>query len=344
MKTTHKILFSNSENMERLDSNSIDLMITSPPYPMIQMWDDVFSKQNPEIKQALKKENGDLAFELIHGELDKVWKEVYRVLKDGGFACINIGDATRKVNGSFKLYPNHARILSYCTKLGFHVLPTIIWRKQTNKPNKFMGSGMLPAGAYVTLEHEFILILRKGMKRNFKNEEEKVNRHKSAYFWEERNLWFSDIWLDIKGDSQKLVDNNIRKRSGAYPFELAYRLVNMFSVYGDTVLDPFLGTGTTTISAMASGRNSIGFEIDKNFEKTIQDKINLVVEIAKQQIDKRIEEHNAFIEQRENKKGKMKYSNENYGFSVMTKQEKRIKFLKAKLVNKTGENIFEIEY
>jgi len=132
---------------------------------MIEMWDEIFSKQKPSIGKALRRKDGNQAFELMNRELDRVWKEVYRVLKDGGFACINIGNATRKIGEEFRLYSNHSRILEYCLKLGFSSLPEILWRKQTNAPNKFMGSGMLPAGAYVTLEHEHILVLRKGNKR-----------------------------------------------------------------------------------------------------------------------------------------------------------------------------------
>lgn len=183
MITTHKILFENSNCMDKIPDSSVDLMVTSPPYPMIEMWDDIFSKQNPSIGEALKNKNGKKAFELMHKELDRIWKEVYRVLKEGGFACINIGDATRTVNGKFTLYTNHSRILQYCVDYGFNALPEILWRKQTNAPNKFMGSGMLSAGAYVTLEHEFILILRKGNKREFKTTEEKLRRQQSAFFW-----------------------------------------------------------------------------------------------------------------------------------------------------------------
>ena len=158
MKTTHKVIFGNSANMNTIPSGSIDLVITSPPYPMIEMWDEMFSEQSPEVANALQNEYGNLAFELMHQELDKVWNEVFRVLKYGGIACINIGDATRTIGGTFQLYSNHSRILSYCLKTGFVALPEILWRKQTNAPNKFMGSGMLPPSAYVTLEHEFILI------------------------------------------------------------------------------------------------------------------------------------------------------------------------------------------
>ncbi|MEK6848243.1 MAG: DNA methyltransferase [Nanoarchaeota archaeon] len=171
MKTTHKILYQDARNMTNIDSNTVDLIVTSPPYPMIEMWDEIFSKQNPEIKEGLKKKNGETAFELMHKELDKVWNEVYRILKVGGIACINIGDATRSLNGKFQIYPNHTRIMNHCLGIGFHALPSILWIKETNSPNKFMGSGTLPVGAYVTLEHEHILLLRKNDKREGEEEE-----------------------------------------------------------------------------------------------------------------------------------------------------------------------------
>ena len=265
MKTTHQFFFKNSNHLDQIPSDSIDLIVTSPPYPMIEMWDDIFLKQNESIGKAIKRQDGKKAFELMHKSLDAVWDEAFRVLKSGGFACINIGDATRSLKSNFAIYPNHARILQYLVKTGFTALPEIIWRKQTNAPNKFMGSGMLPAGAYVTLEHEYILIVRKGGKREFKSKAEKQNRRQSAIFWEERNTFFSDIWFDIKGSRQGLADKASRSRSAAFPFELASRLINMYSVKADVVLDPFLGTGTTMAAAMASARNSIGYEIDHSF-------------------------------------------------------------------------------
>jgi len=143
--------------MKEVDSESVNLIVTSPPYPMIEMWDDQFSSSNPEIKEALQNGDGSKAYDLMHEELSKVWAEVNRVLVGGGIACINIGDATRKVNGAFQLYANHSKITGYFEKMGFQVLPLILWRKETNKPNKYMGSGMLPPSAYVTLEHEYIL-------------------------------------------------------------------------------------------------------------------------------------------------------------------------------------------
>jgi modification methylase len=290
------------------------------------MWDDIFSEQNKEIKDALDKENGNTAFELMHQELDKVWLEVFRVLKKGGFACINIGDATRKIGSEFKLYGSHARILQKCLSLGFSELPEILWRKQTNAPNKFMGAGMLPAGAYVTLEHEFILVLRKGGKREFTTARDKLRRMQSAFFWEERNLWFSDVWEGLKGTKQNNIDKSIRARSGAYPFELPYRIINMLSLREDTVLDPFLGTGTTIAAAMATGRNSLGIEIDPNFKSLLQERFRDIVEFSNALLESRIENHLRFVRERVAAKGPLAYSNKTYCFPVMTSQEVELVF------------------
>ncbi|MCK4730743.1 MAG: site-specific DNA-methyltransferase [Candidatus Aenigmarchaeota archaeon] len=344
MKTRHKIIIGDSRNMSDIQDKSVNLMITSPPYPMIKMWDEMFSEQSPELKKVLADENGEHAFELMHKELDKVWKEVYRVLKTGGIACINIGDATRSMNGKFQIYANHARILNYCLSLGFHALPEILWIKETNKPDKFMGSGMLPVGAYVTLEHEHILILRKENKREFSTTEEKFNRQRSAFFWEERNVWFSDRWSDINGVFQATGNKKVRERSGAYPIELTCRLINMFSVQGDTVLDPYLGTGTTTLGAMASGRNSIGVEIDKNFKEIIDDRIKTILEQSNNYNKRRIEKHLEFVEKRKGENREIKYINNNYNFPVMTRQELNLKIPVLKVLNSIENNIFEVEY
>jgi DNA modification methylase len=329
--------------MNAVADASVDLVVTSPPYPMIEMWDDGFSRQNPAVADAFQCKDGRRAFELMHMELDRVWREVYRVVKDGGFACINIGDATRTVDGQFMLYPNHARILQSCMALGFNPLPEILWRKQTNAPNKFMGSGMLPAGAYLTLEHEFILILRKGDKRVFRSKEEKHERLKSALFWEERNLWFSDVWEGLKGTRQNGVDKRIRERSGAYPFELAYRLINMFSLRNDTVLDPFLGTGTTTLAAMATGRNSIGCEIDSKFKKHVLARFDDAVEFSNKHLENRIKNHLMFAQKRRKTKGEIGYTNKCYGFPVMTRQETDITFDALKKIRR-GDDTWTVEY
>lgn len=344
MKTTHKIIYQDSQDLKQIPSNSVDLVVTSPPYPMIDMWDEMYCTQNSEIENALEFGDGMLAFSLMHEILDAVWNEVFRVLKTGRFACINIGDATRTLNNNFRLYPNHARILTHLLNIGFSVLPDILWRKHTNAPNKFMGSGMLPAGAYVTLEHEYILIVRKGQKREFKTEIEKENRRESALFWEERNIWYSDVWMDIKGTGQKLSNSTTRFRSGAYPFELPYRLINMYSVKGDVILDPFLGTGTTTAAAMASARNSIGIEIDERFQSTINSIIWGILQFSNNYIHNRVGSHFEFVKKRIQNSKPLKYMNKYYNCPVMTSQEKNIFLNTLKNVEVLEDNSFDVIY
>lgn len=307
MTTKHYTYIGMAQQMTEIKDNSVDLIVTSPPYPMIEMWDQILGNQNVEITKALEENDGMRAFELMHRELDYVWQESFRVLKEGGIICINIGDATRTINGNFALYSNHARILNSLVSLGFVNLPNIIWRKQTNAPNKFMGSGMLPCGAYVTLEHEWILVFRKGEKRAFKSLQEKELRRESAYFWEERNSWFSDLW-DLKGVKQKISFSTTRDRSAAYPLVIPYRLINMYSVKGDVVLDPFIGTGTTTVAAILSERNSIGYDIDNEFQEIIDRRINsLNISDLNRMIDERIQSHLEFAEER--KKNRKRLSN-----------------------------------
>ena len=163
MKTSANVIAGDATDLGFLNEKSVDLVVTSPPYPMIEMWDDVFQRQRPAAEGALAAGDGPHAFEMMHELLDAAWVEVYRVLRPGGVACINIGDATRTIDGDFRLYSNHSRILSSLLGMGFVALPDILWRKPTNAPNKFLGSGMLPGGAYVTYEHEYILIVRKGL-------------------------------------------------------------------------------------------------------------------------------------------------------------------------------------
>ena len=328
MPTEHKVQFADSSNMERISDNSIDLMITSPPYPMVSMWDEMFINQNKKVNKLMETGKSKDAFEEMHKKLDTIWEETYRVLREGGIACINIGDATRTIKKDFQLFNSHSRIINICLSLGFVTLPSIIWRKQTNSPNKFMGSGMLPVGAYVTLEHEHIIVLRKGKRRIFNDESSKKVRRESAFFWEERNKWFSDMWIDVKGTKQSLVDNDVRNRSAAYPFELAYRLINMFSIKGDTVLDPFLGTGTTTIASISSERNSIGFEIEEDLRSIIDKNILECSEFCNKFIDLRVNNHNEFIEQRKESGKEIKYHIKYHDLPCITKQETEIKIRK----------------
>jgi len=330
--------------MEALPADTVDLVVTSPPYPMIEMWDAMFSGQNTEIGRALEQGDGPAAFEMMHVQLDPVWREVWRILKPGGITCINVGDAARTINRRFRLYPNHSRILNQLLELGFQALPAILWRKQTNAPNKFMGSGMLPAGAYVTLEHEYILILRKGPKREFKLDAEKQNRRESAFFWEERNAWFSDVWMDVKGTSQNLGDGAARLRSAAFPFDVPYRLINMFSVKGDAVVDPFCGIGTTIWAAMTAGRNSLGYELEAGLRNEIYAISDSLVGYANARIEDRIRSHVDYVKQSRRLKGRFKYTNHHYQFPVMTRQEIDMVINPLTAIKKSGSNGFKVNY
>ena len=241
------------------------------------------------------------------------------------------------------MYNNHSKIIQNFIDLWFHNLPNIIRRKQTNAPNKFMWSWVMPVWAYVTLEHEYVLIFRKWKKREIKSFEEKDNRQKSSFFFEERNMWFSDIWEWIKWTKQKLNKDSIRERSAAYPIELAYRLINMFSVYWDVVLDPFLWTWTTTIAAMIAGRNSYGLEIDNWFFETINESISWVKELSSIIIDKRINNHNDYINEKLSKWGTFKYINKKYNSPVVSWVEQQIEFYKIKWIS-TNNNTYEVNY
>lgn len=320
LTTQHTIYTQSSRSMQPLADESVDLVITSPPYPMIEMWDQLFARDNPEITSALERGDGRTAFELMHRELDSVWEETWRILRPGAFLCINIGDATRTVQGTFRLYSNHARIISRCESIGFQSLPLILWRKQTNAPNKFMGSGMLPSGAYVTLEHEYVMLFRKGSKRVFAPAESR-RRRRSAFFWEERNTWFSDLW-DLKGTRQQLPSNEARTRSAAYPLELAHRLVCMYSMQEDLVVDPFAGTGTTTAACILNGRNSAGFEIHHELAPIIRANVEAISRTANTLVAGRLEDHAEFVRAHTERRGTPPgHQNSTYGFPVVTSQE-----------------------
>ncbi len=280
MQTSHKIIFGNSQQMSEVAEGHVQLMVTSPPYPMIAMWDNLFCKADPKIAEYWKnlESTGNEAnvrqiYDFMHENLAKVWTESYRVLCDGGIACINIGDATRSINGKFQLFPNHSRITEICEKIGFTTLPYILWKKPTNKPvykgkGAFLGSGFLPPNAYVTLDCEFILIFRKGGLRKFQPKD--ANRYDSSFTKKQRDEWFSQIW-SLKGTRQAADD--LQRRTAAYPEEIADRLVRMFSVKGETVLDPFLGSGTTVKVAIKNERSSIGYENDNDLFSVIVQKI-----------------------------------------------------------------------
>lgn len=320
MNTTHRLFNRNANDLSPIPDKSVHLIVTSPPYPMIEMWDQSFIEQDPSISEDFLHGHCQTAFEKMHRILDAVWRECDRVLVDHGFICINIGDATRSTGGEFHLFPNHARVINFFTQLGgYCVLPDIHWRKRSNAPNKFMGSGMYPAGAYVTYEHEYILIFRKGGKRVFDNEK-KQRRRESAYFWEERNTWFSDLW-DVRGIPQQIHGMANRHRSAAYPFEIPYRLINMYSIKNDTILDPFCGLGTTLLACMATQRSSIGIELDESIYTLAQKSLMVPCAELNQIIDQRIAYHNAFIDSLSADKQGRCYRNRHHHFLVKTRQE-----------------------
>jgi DNA modification methylase len=342
MNTSHRIITDDARSLSKIDDNSVELVVTSPPYPMIEMWDDLFEELNDDIADELDSDNGRAAFEKMHNELQKVWDEVDRVLVEGGIACVNVGDATRKIDDSFRVFQNHSRVIDCFEDLGFEPLPEILWRKPVNSGAKFMGSGMLPPNAYVTLEHEYILVFRNGKdSRSF--EPGSQNRYNAAYFWEERNKWFSDMWTDITGELQDLGDSELRDRSAAFPFEIPYRLINMYSVYGDTVLDPFWGTGTTSLAAMVASRNSIGYELDEDFVELFDERVDDIEEYSENVVEKRLDEHRSFVSSRLSDGKSFKYEADNYDFQVTTKQEKQIQFHSASGIEET-ESGYEVSY
>ncbi|MFC6767356.1 DNA-methyltransferase [Natrinema soli] len=334
METTHRVFAGDSRDLSRVADESVELVVTSPPYPMIEMWDDLFTELDPAIGDALADEDGQAAFDGMHDQLESVWDELERVLVDGGIACINVGDATRSIDGSFRVYPNHARVLAAFEERGFDPLPDVLWRKPANSAAKFMGSGMIPPNAYVTLEHEYILVFRKGdQRRAFEPGADR--RYEAAFFWEERNRWFSDVWTDVTGELQSLeeADDELRERSAAYPLEIPYRLICMYSAYGDTVLDPFWGTGTTALAAMCAGRNSIGFELEDAFLEVFDDRIDDVPALSRSVGRARLERHRAFVERRRQDGGAFEYEADYYETPVMTDMERGIRLREARAID-----------
>ncbi len=256
--TNHQLIIGDSRRMPEIPDRSVHLILTSPPYPMIELWDTLFEKTDCH------------DFNSMHEFLAQVWKECYRILVEGGIACINIGDALRKIDDTFQLYPNHVKVIAHCEKIGFTSLPYILWKKPTTRPNAFLGSGLIPPNAYVTQDCEYILIFRKGQPRLFPPKD--LYRYASQYTISQRNAWFTQIWK-LPGARQE--NSHLSRRVAAFPEEIAYRLIRMFSVIGDTVVDPFLGTGTTMKIAMETHRHSIGYEIDADLLPTLKERLTI---------------------------------------------------------------------
>lgn len=345
-QTRHGIIIGDARDMAAIPDDAVDLVVTSPPYPMIELWDDTFAHMDADIQAHLDAGDGDAAFTAMHEQLNTVWNEVSRVTADNGIVVVNIGDAARSVDDTFQLYPNRSEIITTFRNLGFQLLPSIYWSKPTNASTKFMGSGCLPPNQYTTLEHEHILIFRNGDTRDF--EPHDTQRYESAYFYEERNKWFTDHWEDITGvrqsldlppadidtdaDTNNTSDDNVlvtRTRSGAFPLAIPYRLIHMFSVYDDTILDPFMGTGTTNIAAMISGRNSIGIELNPDIADLFDARTQTVPELSRNILGERIDQHQQFVTEQRGTDQEATTDADNYPFPVTTQQEKHIQFYEA---------------
>jgi modification methylase len=239
-----RLVRGDARRLDGITDDSVHLVVTSPPYPMIPQWDELFRRL------------GATSYPAMLDVLAEAWQACHRVLVPGGILAVNIGDALRTTDGAFRLWPNHAETLVAAERVGFRPLPYILWKKPTNKPNAFLGSGFLPPNAYVTLDCEFLLLFRKGGLRRLPVHDR--NREASRFSRVERDLWFSQVWTDVRGAPQRTAAG----RSAAFPPAIPERLVRMFSLVGDTVLDPFAGTGTTLEAAARWGRDAVGVEWD----------------------------------------------------------------------------------
>lgn len=249
-QTIHRLINGDARNLSFLNDESIHLVITSPPY-----WNLKRYNENPNQIGHIDD------YEVFLKELKKVWQDVYRVLVPGGRLVCVVGDVcvSRRRFGRHLVFPLHSDICVMCRKIGFDNLNPIIWHKIANAsfevPNgsKFLGKPYEP-NSIIKNDIEFILMQRKpGGYRNPTEEQRKLSKIDKKDF----DNWFQQIW-NIPGASTKY-------HPAPFPLELASRLIRMFSFYGDTVLDPFCGAGTTMIAALRYSRNSIGIEIDPQY-------------------------------------------------------------------------------
>jgi DNA modification methylase len=251
--TQHELFNRDARNLSMLPDNSVHLVLTSPPYWTLKEYRDS-PGQIGHIQQ----------YEQFLDELDKVWQECYRVLVLGGRLVCVVGDvclSRRKNQGEHTVVPLHASIQDRCRKIGFSNLAPIIWHKIANAVYEASGNGggflgkPFEPNSVIKNDIEFILMERKpGGYRS----PDLATRILSVIPAAKHKLWFQQIWHGVTGAST-------RAHPAPYPLELAERLVRMFSFVGDVVLDPFMGTGTTTVAAARSGRNSVGVEIDPHY-------------------------------------------------------------------------------
>jgi DNA modification methylase len=250
--TTHRLNLGDARRMPERAPNAVHLVLTSPPYWTLKEYRDS-DGQMGHIED----------YDEFLAELDKVWAHCLRALVPGGRLICVVGDvclSRRKNNGRHTVVPLHASIQEHCRKLGFDNLAPIIWHKIANAAHEVEnGSGFLgkpyEPNSVIKNDIEFILMQRKPGGYRAPDIPARIL---SVISGDNHKQWFQQIWSGVTGAST-------RNHPAPYPVELAERLIRMFSFVGDTVLDPFLGTGTTTVAAAKCGRNSIGFEIDEHY-------------------------------------------------------------------------------
>ncbi len=256
IKTNHKIIIGDSRKMDELPDESVHLVITSPPYWQLKDY-------------GVSGQIGfNDSYESYINNLNLVWNECHRVLHKGCRLCINIGDqfARAVYYGRYKVIPIRTEIIKFCETIGFDYMGAIIWQKVTTSNTTggavVMGSYPYPRNGILKLDYEFILIFKKD---GIPPKTTKENKESSKLSKDEWNSYFQGHW-NFGGAKQ---DAHI----AMFPEELPKRLIKMFSFVGDTVLDPFLGSGTTSLAAKNLNRNSAGYEINPDFIDTIKNKL-----------------------------------------------------------------------
>jgi site-specific DNA-methyltransferase (adenine-specific) len=258
MFTKHKIIIGDSRKMEEISDKSVHLIITSPPYWQLKDYG------------AENQIGFNDSYENYINHLNLVWSECFRVLHDGCRLCINIGDqfARSVYYGRYKVIPIRAEIIKFCETIGFDYMGAIIWQKPTTMNTTggttVMGSFPYPRNGIIKIDYEFILIFKKPGNPPKVSKELKEKSKLSKEEWYE---YFSGRW-NFNGEKQI-------EHLAMFPEELPKRLIKMFSFVGDTVLDPFLGSGTTTLAAKNLNRNSIGYEVNKKFLPIIKEKVGI---------------------------------------------------------------------
>lgn len=257
MATTHKIIIGDSRKMAEVGNESVHLIVTSPPYWQIKDYGD-------------KNQIGfNDTYENYISNLNEVWSECHRVLSPGCRLCVNIGDQfTRAVTyGRYKIIAIREEIIRFCESIGFDYMGAIIWQKKTTMNTtggaSVMGSFPYPRNGLIEIDYEFILLFKK--LGQLPNQVSKEIKEKSKLSNEEWRKYFTGHW-NFAGCKQD-------KHIAMFPDELPSRLIKMFSFIDEIVLDPFLGSGTTSKVARKLKRNSIGYEINKSFLPIIEDKI-----------------------------------------------------------------------